>query len=100
MQEYYCHLGPPYQRGRVKQQCITEDYWHSFMETRDLLRHQIIKGLMTQHPEKAAEAAINLWEQMAAQIISILGEDGFISLYTRSIFLSQARFPWLAASPV
>ena len=70
------------------------------METRDLLRHQIIKGLMTQHPEKAAEAAINLWEQMAAQIISILGEDGFISLYTRSIFLSQARFPWLAPSPM
>ena len=47
-----------------------------------------------------AEAAINLWEQMAAQIISILGKDGFISLYARSIFLSQARFPWLAASPM
>ena len=67
------------------------------METRDPPRHQLIERLMAQHPEKVADAAINLWEQMAAQIISIVGEDGFNSLYARSVFLAQPTFPWLAA---
>lgn len=64
------------------------------METNGLLRQQIIKSLMTQHPVKVADAAINLWEQMTTQIISIVGEGGFNSLYARSIYLTQATFPW------
>ena len=68
------------------------------METRDPLRHQLIERLMAQHSEKVADAAIDLWERMAAQIISIVGEDGFNSLYARSVFLAQPTFPWLAAS--
>ena len=68
------------------------------METSDLLRQQIIKSLMAQQPEKVADAAINLWEQMATQIISIVGKGGFNSLYARSVFLTQSTFPWLAAS--
>lgn len=67
------------------------------METRDLLRHQIINSLMAQHTEKVADAAINLWEQMATQIISIVGEGGFDSLYARSVFLTRSTFPWIAA---
>lgn len=70
----------------------------SLMETGNLLRHQIIENLMAQHTEKVADAAINLWEPMAAQIISIVGEGGFNSLYARSVFLTQPTFPWLAAS--
>jgi len=53
---------------------------------------------MAQHKDKVADAAIGLWEQMATQIISIVGEDGFNSLYARSIFLAQPKFPWLAAN--
>ena len=67
------------------------------METSDLLRHQIIKNLMAQHAEKVADAAIDLWEQMATQIVSIVGEGGFNSLYARSVFLTQSTFPWLTA---
>lgn len=70
----------------------------SLMETGNLLRHQIIESLMAQHTEKVANAAINLWEPMAAQIISIVGEGGFNSLYARSVFLTQSTFPWLATS--
>lgn len=69
------------------------------METSDLLRHQIIKNLMAQPTGKVADAAIHAWEQLATQIISIIGEDGFDSLYARSIFLSQSKFPCLAPSP-
>jgi hypothetical protein len=67
------------------------------METGGLLRHQMIKSLMAQPTEKIADTAINLWERMATQIISIVGEDGFNSLYARSIFLTQSEFPLLAA---
>ena len=70
------------------------------MATRDLLRHQVIKSLMAQPTGNVADAAIHLWEQMAIQIISIVGKDGFNSLYARSIFLTQSTFPWLAAGPL
>ena len=59
-------------------------------------RHQIIDEVMTEHTE--VDAAINLWEQMATQLIALIGEDGFNSLYARSVFLTQSTFPWLAAS--
>jgi hypothetical protein len=67
------------------------------MEPSDLLRHQIVKRRMAQPTEEVADAAISLWEQMATQIIAIVGEGGFNSLYTRSVFLTQSTFPWLAA---
>jgi hypothetical protein len=67
------------------------------METREILRHQIINSHMAQHTDKVADAAINLWEPMATQIISIVGEGGFDSLYARSVFLTRSTFPWIAA---
>ncbi len=49
-------------------------------------------------PGNVVDAAIELWEQLATEIISIVGENGFNSLYSRSIFLTQSTFPWIAAS--
>jgi hypothetical protein len=68
------------------------------METRDHPRYQLIERLMARNNDKIADTAIDLWEQMATQIISIVGEDGFNSLYARSVFLVQPTFPWLAAN--
>jgi len=65
--------------------------------TSDLLRQQIVKRRMAQPTEEVADAAINLWEHLATQIISIVGEGGFNSIYARSVFLTQSTFPWLAA---
>jgi hypothetical protein len=70
------------------------------METCDLPRHQLIKSLMAKQTEKIADAAIILWEQLATQIISIVGEDGFNAIYVRSIFLSRSTFPELPAIPL
>lgn len=67
------------------------------METRDLPRYRIIKSLTAPHPETGADVVVDLWEPMAAQIISIIGETGFNSLYERSLFLGRSSFPWLAA---
>lgn len=61
-----------------------------------MLRHQIINSLLAESTGKVADAAIHAWERMAIQIISIVGADGFNSLYARSIFLSQSKFPWLS----
>ncbi|MCX7092294.1 MAG: hypothetical protein NTY50_02415 [Methylobacter sp.] len=63
----------------------------------DLPRHRIIKILTAQLPEKPTDAAINLWELMATQIISVIGESGFSSIYARSLFLTQSTCPWLPA---
>jgi hypothetical protein len=70
------------------------------MESRDLLRRQIIESLITHRTEKVADAAMNVWEKLATEIISVVGEDEFNSLYARSVFLAQPTFPWLATSPL
>ena len=68
------------------------------METRELLRQQLVKRRMAPpSEEEVADTAIDLWEQIATQIISIIGEGGFDSLYLRSVSLTQSTYPWLAA---
>jgi len=69
------------------------------MGTSDLLRHQIIKSLPLWQTEKISDAAVFIWEQMAIQIISIVGEGGFNSLYSRSLVLTQSTFFWLEFDP-
>lgn len=53
---------------------------------------------MAQHAGKSVEATIDLWQRMATKIISIVGEDGFNSLYARTVFIAQSTFPCLADS--
>ena len=65
------------------------------METSDLLRHQIINSLPLLRTEMITDGATFIWEQMATQIISIVGEGGFNSLYLRSLDLTRSKFPWL-----
>jgi hypothetical protein len=67
------------------------------MEKIGVLRHRSIESLTSQQAEKTADAAIELWEQVATQIIAVVGVGGFDSLYARSVFLAQANFPWLTA---
>ena len=53
---------------------------------------------MARHTDKVTDAAINFWDKLATEIISIVGEGGFNSLYARSVFLVRSTFPWLATS--
>ena len=53
---------------------------------------------MAEHTVNVADGAIDYWSRMATQIILIVGDAGFDSLYARSVFLSQTRYPWLATS--
>lgn len=69
----------------------------TFMNNHDLHRHQLIETLTAQDHEKAADMVITLWQQIASQIISIIGERGFKSLYVRSVFINLSKFSWLAS---
>jgi hypothetical protein len=69
------------------------------MDATNALRYRIIKNVMAQHDEQdAVLAIINLWERLAIQIISIVGESGFYSLYTRSVLIAKTHIPWLEAA--
>lgn len=95
------NFSPPVQAthgAETRLPCQSVIYIFLVMETPDPLRHQFIGSLMGQHPE-GADAAIVLWEKLATEVISIVGAGGFDSLYARSVFLAQSRFPWLAAGP-
>lgn len=60
-----------------------------------MLREQKIKNLMAQPSEEVDSGPNHLWCSMAEQIISVMGQGGFQSLYARSIFLTQRSHPWL-----
>lgn len=48
-----------------------------------------------QRPEAIPDVSVSLWERLASELISIIGEGGFQSLYARSIHLTSAMYPWL-----
>ncbi|MFU8831309.1 MAG: hypothetical protein ACNA7J_04045 [Wenzhouxiangella sp.] len=66
-----------------------------WMEDPTLEHQQIIAALVAQRPEKIADTATTHWENLADEIISVVGQDGFDSLYERSLHLAQSTIPWL-----
>lgn len=66
------------------------------MQTTVHSRRQIIEAALARHPDAVAQASIRLWERLAPELVSIIGEGGFKPLYARSVRLSCAQYPWLA----
>ena len=48
-----------------------------------------------QLPDAVVDVTIVLWERLAFELISIIGNEGFQSLYIRSAHLNSPAFPWL-----
>ncbi|MFN2329964.1 MAG: hypothetical protein ABR612_13700 [Chromatocurvus sp.] len=65
------------------------------MEDLSLKRRQIIASLLAQQPENIADAAMGHWERLADEIVLIVGEAGFASLYERCLHQAQSTFAWL-----
>jgi hypothetical protein len=63
----------------------------------DILRHRLIKNICSIDGDDIADTAIILWDQMASKIISIIGENGFKSLYVRSVQINISKFSWLSS---
>lgn len=62
----------------------------------DTARHRSIQRLVMSQPGvRVADASIGLWAKLAAELVLLIGDGGFVPLYVRSVQLSAASFPWL-----
>jgi len=69
------------------------------MSSSNLFRYELIKNYVALYAEKDAEGLISLWERIAIEIVALVGNGGFNSLYERCIGLTQTNYPWLIVSP-
>jgi len=67
------------------------------MASSNVQRHQIIQRTIAKSTGDVADVAVKLWQPLAAQLISIVGEGGFNALYARSLHLVSRQYPWLAS---
>ncbi|MGZ3237141.1 MAG: hypothetical protein ACXWIN_01260 [Burkholderiaceae bacterium] len=65
------------------------------MATINIQRNQMIRQAVMKRPDAVVDTTIQLWEQLAAELISIIGEGGFESLYARSLHLTSTTYPWI-----
>lgn len=68
------------------------------MATDEARRQQLIQSAMAKRTGEVHDVVLDLWQSLSSQLISIIGEGGFNSLYDRSLYLTRASFPWIAAS--
>jgi hypothetical protein len=61
-------------------------------------RHQMIEQRIRRHTAAPLEASLLLWERLAQQLVPVIGERGFASLYARSLHRAGAQFPLLASA--
>lgn len=59
----------------------------------------MIERAVRRLPQLHADVSVMLWEALAAELTVIIGERGFASLYSRSLYQAGARFAWLAPHP-
>ena len=67
------------------------------MATNDELRHQMIRRVVMRRPDALVDVTLRLWQGLASELTSIIGEGGFHSLHARSIHLVCVRFPWIVS---
>lgn len=63
------------------------------METGDAQWVLLIDGAIARSTGDLIDGV--LWKKLANQLLPIIGEGGFLSLYARSLYLSRAVFDWL-----
>ena len=57
----------------------------------------MIRRARLRQPEAGNDVTIVLWQRLAAELVTLIGEGGFQSLYARSLKLERRDWPWLAA---
>ena len=65
------------------------------MKTIDQLLHQISEAALARQPGTVADAITHLWRKLAPELIPIIGERGFETLYSRSVRLACVQYPWM-----
>lgn len=67
----------------------------AFMASDERLRRYLSSKCQASSGDQTVGHAIQLWQSLAAELVPIIGEEGFATLYLRSLHLTQSRFPWL-----
>jgi hypothetical protein len=60
----------------------------------------MIERAVRPFPQADGEVGVRLWERLAAELIVIIGDRGFASLYLRSLNEAGAEFAWLEPHPL
>src|ERR1035441_10092228 len=61
-------------------------------------RNRVIRQAVTRKPDAAAVTSVFLWERLASELVPIIGENGFLSLYARSLHITSVVFPWMTSN--
>jgi hypothetical protein len=61
-------------------------------------RHSTIEQEVRRRTAAPLDASLLLWERLTLELVPIIGEHGFASLYSRSLHRACAQFPLLASS--
>jgi hypothetical protein len=57
--------------------------------------HIIIRKVVTKRPDFLLDDSRLLWQRLCVELVPIIGDGGFASLYARSVNLAGAKFPWI-----
>ncbi len=66
------------------------------MAKKNIRRNQLIQRAIAKGNGEIEDITIMLWQPLASQLISLMGEGGFSSLYSRSLYLTNMTYPWLS----
>ncbi|WP_102121626.1 hypothetical protein [Janthinobacterium sp. ROICE36] len=62
-------------------------------------RQRMIEHALLRDPGAVVVVSIRLWDQLATELIQIIGERGVALMYARSLRQSQKQFSWLTPHP-
>ena len=57
--------------------------------------NSLINRAISRRPEALVDVTVSLWEKLAAELVSLIGDGGFQSVYLRSGALAATRYPWM-----
>jgi len=57
--------------------------------------HHVIRSTVLRQQDLCADVTLQLWESLASQLVLIIGEAGFKSLFYRSVHVTAKQFSWL-----
>lgn len=57
--------------------------------------NSLLSRAILRRPEAVVDITVSLWERLAVELVSLIGDGGFQSVYHRSGMLAAGRYPWL-----
>jgi hypothetical protein len=57
--------------------------------------NSLISRAILRHPDTLVDVTVSLWEKLAVELVSLIGDGGFQAIYLRSGMLAAARYPWI-----